>query len=258
MNILLNGISGFMGREVEKLCKASYRGASLLMGVDPMADKNSGAMVYNSFDEIESTSGVDCIIDFSHHTCTPELLKFAVQSNIPTVVCTTGHTEEELSDIKAASEKIPVFFAANMSLGVALLVELAKKAAAAMPEADIEIIEKHHNRKLDAPSGTALMIADAICNVREGAYTKLGRAGQAKRTKEEIGIHAIRMGNIVGEHEVIIGTENQTITLKHEAHSRALFAEGAIAAADFLYTKPAGLYDMNSLVGREEKATVSV
>ena len=258
MNILLNGISGFMGREVAKLCKSGYRGAVLTMGVDLVASESCDVPVYTSFDGITSLDGVDCIIDFSHHSSTHELLRFATENKIPTVVATTGHTDEEIADIKAASEKIPVFFAANMSLGVALLVELARKAALSMPEADIEIIEKHHNRKLDAPSGTALMIADAICDVREGAYNKLGRAGHGKRTKEEIGIHAVRMGNIVGEHEVIIGTENQTITLKHEAHSRALFAEGAIAAAEYLYTRAPGLYDMKSLVGKEERDTVSV
>ena len=140
-----------------------------------------------------------------------------------------------------------------MSLGVALLVELAKTAALAMPDAEIEIIEKHHDRKIDAPSGTALMIAKAITEVRPDAYNNLGRSGQGKRTQNEIGIHAIRMGNIVGEHEVIIGTQNQTITLKHEAHSRALFAEGAIAAAAFLVGCEPGLYDMKSLIGGKSK-----
>ena len=145
------------------------------------------------------------------------------------------------------------YFEANMSLGVALLVELAKNAALAMPEAEIEIIEKHHNRKLDAPSGTALMIANEIISVRPEAYVNNGRSGQGKRTPEEIGIHAIRMGNIVGEHEVIVGTPNQTITLKHEAHSRALFAEGALAAAAFLVGCSDGLYDMKSLVGSRDE-----
>jgi 4-hydroxy-tetrahydrodipicolinate reductase len=140
-----------------------------------------------------------------------------------------------------------------MSLGVALLVELAKQAASAMPDAEIEIIEKHHDRKLDAPSGTALMIANALMEVRPEAYTNLGRSGQGKRTPEEIGIHAIRMGNIVGEHEVMLGTQNQTISLKHEAHSRALFAEGALAAAAFLIGCDKGLYDMKSLVSGAPK-----
>ena len=143
-----------------------------------------------------------------------------------------------------------------MSLGIALLCELAKTTAAAMPEAEIEIIEKHHNRKLDAPSGTALMLADAIKEVRPSAYSNLGRSGHGKRTHDEIGIHAIRMGNIVGIHEVIVGTASQTITLKHEAHDRALFAEGGIAAAEFLVKCGAGLYDMKSIVADGAPAEV--
>ncbi|MBP3307868.1 MAG: 4-hydroxy-tetrahydrodipicolinate reductase [Clostridia bacterium] len=248
MNILLNGFSGFMGSEVVKLASAGYRDARVTVGVDPRPNGNTDIALFTSLDDITDTAGIDCIIDFSHHSCVCALLDFAKENSIPTVVCTTGHTEDELRAIRQAALEIPVFFSANMSLGVALLVELAKRAALAMPEAEIEIIEKHHNRKLDAPSGTALMIANALTEVRPEAYTNLGRSGNGKRTREEIGIHAIRMGNIVGEHEVIIGTQNQTITLKHEAHSRALFAEGAIAAAEFLVGMKAGLYDMKSIV----------
>lgn len=252
MNILVNGICGHMGAEVARLCDAGYRSATLVGGVDPRgAEGVMGAPVYQNYDEIPLSEGIDCIVDFSHHSCVGAMLDFACERGIPTVVATTGHTDEELAAIYAAARKIPVFFSANMSLGVALLVELAKAAASAMPDAEIEIIEKHHDRKLDAPSGTALMIANAICEVRPSAYTNLGRAGQGKRTQDEIGIHAIRMGNIVGEHEVIVGTQSQTITLKHEAHSRALFAEGALAAAAFLVGRGAGLYDMKSLVGNE-------
>ncbi len=249
MNILLNGFSGYMGSEVLKLAAEGYRGARVTVCVDIRPKDIPDVRVYSSFDDITDASSIDCIIDFSHHSCVPSLLAFARENSIPTVVCTTGHTEDELRAINTASRDIPVFFSANMSLGVALLVDLAKRAAFAMPEAEIEIIEKHHDRKLDAPSGTALMIANALTEVRPDSYTNLGRSGNGKRTPEEIGIHAIRMGNIVGEHEVIIGTQNQTITLKHEAHSRALFAEGAIAAAEFLVGMPKGLYDMKSLIG---------
>lgn len=248
MNILLNGICGHMGQEVAKLCKAGYRGADLAAGVDAFSNGGEAIPVYKSYDEVPSAEGIDCIVDFSHHTCIQAIMEFAVKHHVPAVIATTGHTEEEKAVIYAAAEKIPVFFSANMSLGVALLVELAKTAATAMPEAEIEIIEKHHDRKLDAPSGTALMIANALCEVRPEAAINCGRSGQGKRTPEEIGIHAIRMGNIVGEHEVIVGTQNQTITLKHEAHSRALFAEGALAAAAFLVDQKPGLYDMKSLV----------
>lgn len=258
MNILLNGINGHMGAEVVKLCEKGYCSSNLVVGVDINENAACPVPVYRNFDEISSADGIDCIIDFSHHSCAIALLEYASANGIPTVVATTGHTEEELAAIYAAAKSISVFFSANMSLGVALLVELAKKAAAAMPDAEIEIIEKHHNRKIDAPSGTALMIASAICEVRPEAYTNLGRAGHGKRTPDEIGIHAIRMGNIVGEHEVIVGTQNQTITLKHEAHSRALFAEGALSAAAFLIDKAPGLYDMKSLVSGEKRDTALV
>ena len=258
MNILINGICGFMGKEVAKLATAGYRGASLAVGVDPSSNGDEAPVSVKSFKEIISISDVDCIVDFSHHSCVSELLDFAVKNNLPTVVATTGHTAEEIEKIYEAARRIPVFFSANMSLGVALLVELAKTAALAMPDAEIEIIEKHHDRKIDAPSGTALMIANAITEVRPEAYANPGRSGQGKRTPEEIGIHAIRMGNIVGEHEVIIGTQNQTITLKHEAHSRALFAEGALAAAAFLTGCEIGLYDMKSIVGGKAKTDAAM
>ena len=248
MNVLLSGIGGHMGREVAALARDGYRGAVLTVGIDPYFNGECEIPVYPSLDSVPDDAKIDCIIDFSHHTMAPEIMAFAADRGIPTVMATTGHTEEETAAIKAAAERIPVFFSANMSLGVALLVELAKNAAAAMPEAEIEIIEKHHDRKLDAPSGTALMIANAISEVRPEAYPVVGRSGHGKRTKEEIGIHAIRMGNVVGEHEVIVATQNQTITLKHEAHSRALFAEGALAAAQFITNKAAGLYDMKSLI----------
>jgi len=235
-----------MGREVAKLALAGCRGAELSAGAD--VNPGSDFSVPCASEIGNACTDVDCIIDFSHHSCTADLLSFAVSHKLPLVLATTGQTPEERDAIAAAAHQIPLFFAANYSLGIALLLELAKKTAAAMPEAEIEIIEKHHDRKMDAPSGTALALATAIQEVRPAATVNCGRSGQGKRTPEEIGIHAIRMGNIVGEHEVIIGTPNQTITLKHEAHDRALFAEGALAAAEFLCGKPAGLYDMKNLV----------
>ena len=139
-----------------------------------------------------------------------------------------------------------------------MLIELAKSAAAAFPEADIEIIEKHHRRKVDAPSGTAIMLANAIKEVRPNSYANCGRSGQGKRSLDEIGIHAVRMGNVVGEHEVIISTDSQTISLKHEAHNRALFAEGAIAAAEFIIGQEPGMYDMKSMLSNESKSNAVV
>jgi len=246
MRILVNGLYGHMGREVAALALQGYRGAELTAGVDP--HPQTDLPVPCAVDFSAASTDADCIIDFSHHDCTKALLDFAVRNHLPLVLATTGQTPEEREAIADASKQIPLFFAANYSLGIALLIELAKKTAAAMPEAEIEIIEKHHDRKLDAPSGTALAIASAIQQVRPSATAHCGRSGQGKRTPDEIGIHAVRMGNIVGEHEVLIGTQNQTITLKHKAHSRALFAEGAVAAAEFLCGQAPGLYDMKSLI----------
>ena len=246
MNILICGVGGRMGREVAKLALDGVRGARVVAGFDVLPLDTREFPTYTDWNVV--TGEIDCIIDFSHHTATEALLNFAKENNIPVVIATTGHTDEEKNIILEAAKEIPVFHSANMSLGIALLVELAKNAAKAFPDADIEIIEKHHNRKLDAPSGTALLLANAIKEVRKSAKFIFGRGGQAKREREEIGIHAIRMGNIIGEHEVIVGTDTQTITLKHEAHSRALFAEGALAAADYLCGKPAGLYDMERMI----------
>lgn len=246
MNILICGVGGRMGREVAKLALDGVRGATVVAGFDVLPVDTREFVTYTDWNAI--TEQIDCIIDFSHHTATEALLGFAKKKSIPVVIATTGHTDEEKNSILEAAKEIPVFHSANMSLGIALLVELAKTTAKAFPDADIEIIEKHHNRKLDAPSGTALLLANAIQEVRKSARLIFGRSGQAKREADEIGIHAIRMGNIIGEHEVIVGTDTQTITLGHEAHSRALFAEGALAAADYLCGKEAGLYDMERMI----------
>ena len=249
MRILICGIGGRMGHEVAKLASSGYRGATVIAGCDLNPVEIDAIPVYKNIAQIKETP--DVIIDFSHHSAVVELLAFATKRGIPTVIATTGHTEEEKALIKRCSDMIPIFHAANMSLGVALLIELAKITAKTFPDADIEIIEKHHNRKLDAPSGTALAIANALKTVRRKAAFVFGRHGNAKREQNEIGIHAVRMGNIVGEHEVIVGTDTQTITLKHEAHSRSLFAEGAIAAAEFIADKPAGFYDMNRMIAEQ-------
>lgn len=242
IRVLINGACGRMGCEVEKLVEAADD-LKVAAKVDKMAEQSGCYSDINDY-----TDGADVIIDFSNHLATAELLDYAVKNNIPVVIATTGHTEEELELINKAAEKIAVFHSANMSLGVALLCELAKRAAEVMPDADIEIVETHHNRKLDAPSGTALMIAREIQKIRNKTRLVLGRAGNGKRESDEIGISAVRRGNIVGIHEVYVSTDSQTITLKHEAHSRALFAEGGISAARYIVGKPAGLYDMNSIV----------
>ena len=177
-----------------------------------------------------------------------EVTEYCVERGLPVVIATTGQTEEELSMIRDAAGKIPVFFASNYSLGVVFLIETAKKAAALFPNAEIEIVETHHDRKIDAPSGTALSIAKALQEVRGNAELNPGRSGIGKRTPTEIGIHSLRLGNIVGIHEVILNTGTQSITLKHEAFDRALFADGALAAVRFMEGKDPGLYDMNCLM----------
>ena len=255
MKILLNGIGGYMGSEVVRAAQKGYAGAELAGGIDLLGTPVVQVPCASSFAEalaLFPQGAADCLVDFSHHSCTPELLKFAVKTKLPVVVATTGHTDKELAAISQAAKEIPVFHSANMSVGVALLVQLAKTAAAAMPDADIEIIEKHHNRKVDAPSGTAMMLFRELTSVRKDAVAKPGRSGNAKRTPNEIGLHAVRMGNIVGEHEVIIGTATQSITLKHEAYDRALFAEGALVAASFLTGCKPGLYNMHDLLKKDK------
>lgn len=189
--------------------------------------------------------GADVIIDFSHHSGTDALMQYAEKLGIAVVVGTTGHTEEEKARIHAAAEKIPVFYSGNMSLGIAVLCRLAKEAAACFPEADLEIVEIHHNRKVDAPSGTAHMLYHALHEVRPQSQEVCGRAGECKRQKDDISVSSLRMGNIVGIHEVHICTASQHITLRHEALDRGMFADGAVDAARFLLDKPAGLYDMD-------------
>ena len=191
----------------------------------------------------------DVLVDFSHHTAVADVLDYAKMIRCAVVIGTTGHTEEEKALIYAAAKEIPVFFSGNVSLGIAVLCRLAKEAARYFPDADIEIVEIHHTRKVDAPSGTALMLFNAIKEVRPEAVANCGRAGEGKRTKEEIGISALRMGNVVGVHEVHIHTGTQCLTLKHEAVTRAMLADGAVAAARFMEGKAVGFYNMESILG---------
>ena len=202
MNILICGIGGRMGQEVERLAMEGYRGATMEAGFDIRPVEGKPYPTYTDWSEVSVTP--DCIIDFSNHAGTPALLDFAVSRHVPVVLATTGHTPEELDAIRKAAHQIPVFHAANMSVGVALLCVLAKTAAKAFPDADIEIIEKHHNRKLDAPSGTALALADAIRTVRDKAFYVFGRHGHAGRTPDEIGIHAVRMLGHLSHFFIII------------------------------------------------------
>ena len=243
MRILLCGYGGHMGREV-RACAERMENAEIAAGVDPMIPADG--ICVPSFQECKTET--DVIVDFSHHSMTGALLDFAEKKNLPVVLATTGQTEEEKARILEAAKKIPVFLAANYSLGIATLTDLVKRAAALYPDGEIEIVEQHHDRKLDAPSGTALALFGAVKEVRPEAEANCGRSGHGKRTKNEVGIHAIRMGNIVGVHEVMIGTQNERITLKHEAFSRGVFAEGSLKAAAFLIGKKPGIYDMKDLI----------
>lgn len=251
IKIVVSGIGGHMGKILsDMIINKNDNNIELVAGVDKFISTDSlydgKVKCYKSFNEIDVD--YDIVIDFSHHDMTKELIDSAVKNNKKLVIATTGQTTDELDIIKNAAKNIPIFFAANYSLGVTLLIDLAKKAAATFDDADIEIVETHHNRKIDAPSGTALAIASGIKEVRNNTNFVLGRRGQKKREKNDIGINSIRMGNIVGIHEVLISTNSQTITLKHEAHDRAVFAEGAISAAVFIKDKPAGMYSMDDIV----------
>ena len=190
----------------------------------------------------------DVLIDFSHHTAIADVLAYAKEIGCAAVIGTTGHTPEEKAMIYAAAEEIPVFFTGNTSMGIAVLCRLAKEAAKFFPDADIEIVEVHHNRKVDAPSGTALMLFNAIKEVRPNATPNCGRAGEGKRTKDEIGISALRMGSVVGIHEIHIHTGTQCLTLKHEAATRAMLADGAVDAARFMVGKGKGLHNMDNIL----------
>ena len=243
MRILLCGYGGHMGREV-RACAERAKDCEIVAGIDPMA-KAEGICV-PSFDDCRAEA--DVIIDFSHHSMTGALLDYAEKQNLPVVLATTGQTEDEKERIRQAEKKIPVFLAANYSLGIATLTDLVKRAAALYPDGEIEIVEQHHDRKLDAPSGTALSLFRAVQEVRPEAKAVTGRSGMGKREPQDVGIHAIRMGNIVGVHEVMIGTQNERITLKHEAFSRGVFAEGSLKAAAFIAGKAPGLYDMKDLL----------
>ncbi len=245
MKVIINGVFGRMGKAVAACIRDTGVG-TVVYGAD-IASGTADFPVGSSLSEFAGEA--DALIDFSHHTQTAAVCAFAAERGIPTVIATTGQTEEEKALIAEAAKKAPIFVSANMSVGVALLCKLCAEAAAVLGGADIEITEKHHNKKLDAPSGTALMIADSIKAVRtDSRYVYDRQSVRAARSKEEIGIQSIRAGNIVGEHEVLFALGNEHITISHSALSRELFADGAVKAAAFLVGKEAGLYTMKDLL----------
>ena len=246
-NVLINGANGKMGRKVFEACALSNN-VTAVCGVDLVENfSNPDFPVYNAFDLVKEK--VNVVIDFSAPASLDAILEFALENKCSVVLCSTGYTENHIEKIKTASEKIAVFRSANMSLGVNILIDLVKKACKSLDGFDVEIIEKHHNQKVDAPSGTALMLADAVKEVQTEKYYTYGREGiVGKRNANEIGIHAIRGGNIVGEHDVIFAGNFETVTLSHQATDRSVFANGAVKAAEYIATKTCGTFDMTDLI----------
>ena len=248
INIALVGSNGKMGQVISRLADQSDN-SSIVFGIDINTEKKCDYNVYSSF--ADASEKCDVIIDFSHPSSLDATLEFAKSNKIPAVIATTGLSAEQVESIKKASEVTPIFFSANMSLGVNLLIQLAKKATALLEDSfDIEIVEKHHNLKIDAPSGTALAIADAIndTSAHSNEYVYDRHSTRKKRSKREIGIHSVRGGTIVGEHNVIFAGTDEIIEIKHTATSKEIFATGAFKAAHFLINKHPGLYSMDELI----------
>ena len=238
MKAIICGANGAMGKLI---CE---RLDDQVVGKVSIDGENGVPKTFAELGKVET----DVIVDFSHHTAVAEVLANAKALGCAAVIGTTGHTQEEKDLILAAAKEIPVFYSGNMSLGIAVLCRLASQAAAVFPEADIEIVEVHHNRKVDAPSGTAKMLFEAVKKARPELCEHCGRAGEGKRQPNEVGISSLRMGNVVGIHEVHICTANQTLTLRHEAGNRGMLADGAVDAARFICGKAPGLYNMEDLL----------
>lgn len=248
MDILIYGIAGTMGKIVYTALK-NHPTCKGVCGVDKYAkQENFDIPVYQNVNDVKEK--IDCVIDFSVKAALPDILSYCMKNNTPCVLCTTGYSENELTMINEASKLIPIFRSGNMSVGVNALIKLVKEATKLLGVAsDIEIIEQHHNKKVDAPSGTALMLANAVKSEMDGLEIINGREGICgKRSKNEIGMHAVRGGTIVGKHEVMFIMNNEIVTLKHESENKGIFAEGAIRAAEYLVSKPAGLYDMQNML----------
>ncbi len=248
INIALVGANGKMGQVITRIVSTNEN-AKIIFGIDINTENKSDYPVYSSFDNVQEDC--DVIIDFSHPSSLDATLSYALQNNKGIIIATTGLSAEQIEKINDASNKIPVFFSANMSLGVNLLIQLAKKATVLLEDNfDIEIVEKHHNLKIDAPSGTALAIADAINDTssHSNEYVYDRHSTRKKRSKREIGIHSVRGGTIVGEHNVIFAGTDEIIEIKHTATSKEIFAVGAVRAAYFLFGKEAGMYNMDNLI----------
>ena len=237
MKIIINGANGRMGHILAEMAGDE----NIAARVDV-----TGGECLKSLEDFDGKA--DCVIDFSNHKAVVGLLDYCVKKNLPVLIASTGHDDGEIQKIHEASEKIPVFFSPNMSIGVALVADVAERIAKVFGDCDIELIETHHNQKLDVPSGTALMLANRIKEARPNLVFNIGRHENGKRSENEIGIHSLRYGSEVGTHEIIFSNGLETITLKHDAKNRALFARGALSAAKWLVNKGAGLYTMKEFL----------
>lgn len=247
-NILITGANGKMGHAVAAAV-SGREDAVICAGIDLNTKQYGEFPIYESFAALNEKP--DVVIDFSNPALLDSLLDYCLTNGVPAVLATTGYNEEQIAKIKKAAESIPVFFSFNMSLGINLLVQLAKKATSILGgQFDIEIVEKHHNQKIDAPSGTALMIADAVNESLDNRYHYVydRHSKRQKREKTEIGLHAIRGGTIVGEHDIIFAGHDEVITLSHSAASKEVFAVGAVNAGVFLAKQQPGMYDMSRLM----------
>ena len=244
--IIMNGCNGKMGQVITRLVSEDNE-CEIVAGFDVNDSIENTYPVFTNPDEF--TGDADVIIDFSHPSALTTVLNYCKKRKLPVILATTGYTDEQKKEFTEASKEIPVFFSANMSLGINLIIALAKKATKLLEgNFDIEIVERHHNQKIDAPSGTALAIADAIDETLSYPAEYVYDRHAVRRKPTEIGIHAVRGGTIVGDHEVIFAGTDEVIELKHSAHSKEVFAVGAIKAAKFMSDKPAGMYNMNDLI----------
>lgn len=248
IRILLHGAGGHMGRCVADVV-STMNDCEIAAGVDKAPAGSAAFPIYTSLFDVRET--FDVILDFSTASALDGLLRFAEQKDKPLVICTTGYSEDQVKQIQAQATKIPIFFSSNMSLGISLLTELAKTATRVLgKDFDIEIIEKHHNQKIDAPSGTAYHLANAINAERDHRcrFVYDRHDVHTKRENNEIGIHSVRGGTMVGEHEILFAGEDEVLSLTHIAHSKKIFANGAVNAVRFLVDKPTGLYQMSDLI----------
>ncbi len=246
--IIISGCNGRMGQQVTAIC--AEKGVKIVAGFDAFAEKKNDYPVYA--DPMEYSGSTDVIVDFSSPSSLEGLLHYCITKKIACVLCTTGYSDEQLVQIEHASKEIPVFRSGNMSLGINLLTALVKKAAAVLGDNfDVEIVERHHKMKVDAPSGTALMLADAAASAlpHDSEYIFERQSVRQRRGANEIGISSVRGGNIVGEHEVIFAGKDEVVELKHTAYSRNVFANGAVSAAIYMAgIKTPGMYDMNDVL----------